>query len=73
MYLNGLNSSNSSSQIDRPKYTTLEMSTITSDDTFQKYFKDSCIEYILCDNSSYVQYELIKRTFTVCRTLKEPS
>ena len=41
MYIDGLNSSNSPRQIDHPKYTTLATDTITLDDIFQNYFKDS--------------------------------
>ena len=53
--LYGLNISNSPRQIDHPEYTTLEMSTITMDDTFHNYFKDSFIEDVICENCSSVE------------------
>ena len=42
--IDGLNSSNSPRKIYHSKYITLEMITITLDDIFQNYFKDSFIE-----------------------------
>ena len=46
------------------------MSTITLDDTFQNYFKDSFIKYVLCEIFSSVEYQTIITAFTVCRNLQ---
>ena len=73
MFIDRLKSSNSPRQIDHPKYTTLAMSTITLDGTFQNYFKDSFIEDVICEKCSSVRSEVIKTTFTVCLTLKAPT
>ena len=50
--LDGLNISNSPSQIDHPKYTTLATDTITLDEIFQNYFKEYflkmlCVKFFL--------------------------
>ena len=71
--IDGLKISNSPRKIDHPKYTALEMSTIILGDIFQNYFKDSFIEYVICENCSYVISEVINTKFTMCQNLKEPA
>ena len=46
IYLNGLNISNLPRQIDNPKYTALATVTITLDDMFRHYFKDSFMKML---------------------------
>ena len=64
--------SNSPSRIDHLKYTILAASTITLDDTFHHYFKDSFFEHIICEYCTSVSSVTMKSTFTVCRILKQP-
>ena len=47
------------------------MSTITLDDIFQNYLKDSFIDYVKCERCSYVRSTVRKITLTVCRNLKQ--
>ena len=42
------------------------------DEIFQKYFNDSLLHYVLCDNYSSLGSKSIKTTFTVSRYIKEP-
>ena len=72
MSLDGLNSSNSPSKIDHPKYKTLATDTITIDGIFQNYFKESLFEDVTCENCHSVSSETKKIIFTVCRNFKEP-
>ena len=73
MSLDGLNSSNSPSEIDHPKYTTLATDTITLNNTFQKYFKESFFANVIYECFSSVSSQTRKTTFTVCSHLKEPT
>ena len=46
------------------------MSKITVDDSFNKYFKYSFIEDVICDSFPYDRYKTRNMAFTRCRTLK---
>ena len=59
-------------KIDHPKYITLEMITITVDDSFHNYFKDSFLADVICDFPPSDISKTRKTTFTLCRALKEP-
>ena len=65
MPLDGLNISDSPSQIYHPKYTKLETGTIALDDIFHHYLKDSFFEDIIYKNCSSISSETRKATFTV--------
>ena len=69
--LEGLPTSNSHRQIDHPKCTILTKDTAVLDVILQKYFKDSFLNDIICENCSSGGSESIKSTFTVSRYLKK--
>ena len=52
MFLKVIPKSNSSKKIDNPKYTTLTKDTIVLDVILQKYFKDSFLDDVICENGS---------------------
>ena len=52
IFLEGLPTSNSSRQIDHPKYTSLKKGTIVLDHMLQNYFNDSLLHNLLCENCS---------------------
>ena len=70
MHIDGINIPNSPRKIDHPRYTTLATDTITLDEIFKNYFKESFFEDIICENCSLVLSETITVTFTVCRNFK---
>ena len=71
MSLEGLPTSKLPRQIDRPKCTILTKETVVLDIILQKYFKDSFLDNVICENCSSGGSESIKSTFTVSRYLKE--
>ena len=71
MFLEGLPTSNSSKQIDHPKYTSLKKGTVVLDQILQNYFNDSLL-HVICENCSSHGSESIKSTFTMSRHIKEP-
>ena len=71
MSLEGLPTSNSPRQIDNPKCTILTKDTVVLDVILQKYFKDSFLEDVICENCSSGGSESIKSTFTLSRYLKK--
>ena len=72
MFIEGLPTSNSSRQIDHPKYTSLKKGTVVLDDMLLNYFKDSLLHHVICENCSSNGSGSIKLTFTVSRYMKEP-
>ena len=65
MSLEGLPTYNSPRQIDHTKYTILTKDTIVFDVILQKYFKDSFLDDVICENCSSGGSESIKSTLTV--------
>ena len=72
MTLEGLPTSNSPRQIDHPECTILIKDTFVLDVILHKYFRDSFLDDVICENSSSGGSESIKSTFTVSRYLKKP-
>ena len=60
MFLEGLTTSNYPRQIDYPKCTIFTKDTIVLDVILQKYFKDSFLDSIICENCSSGGSESIK-------------
>ena len=52
LFLDGLQNSNSPWQIDHPKCTILVNDTVVLDLKFQKYFLESLLEDVICENIS---------------------
>ena len=52
MILEGLPTSNSIMKIDHPKFTTLIKGTVVLDVILQKYFKDSLLDDVICEDCS---------------------
>ena len=52
MFLEGLPTSNSSKQIDHPKYTSLKKGTFFLDQILQNYFNDSLLHDVICEKVS---------------------
>ena len=67
MSLDGLYSSKSLRQIDHPKYTKLGTYTITLDDIFQYYFKESFFEDVICETCSLFSSEAGKKNHILRR------
>ena len=72
MFLEGLPTSNSSRQIDHPKYNTLTKGTVVLYEMLHNYFIDSFLHDVICENCSPLGSNSIKSTFTVSRNIKEP-
>ena len=72
MFLEGLPTSNTSRQIDHPKYTSIKNGTVVLDQIFHNYFNDSLLHDVICENCSSLGSESIKPTFTVPRHRNEP-
>ena len=72
MSLEGLPTSNSPRKIDHPKCTILTKDTAVLDVVLQKYFKDSFLDDVICENCISGGSESTKSTFTVSRYLKKP-
>ena len=72
MFLGGLPTSNSSSQIHHPKYTSIKKGTVVLDQILHHYFNDSLLHDVICENYSSHSSESIKSIFTVSRHIKEP-
>ena len=70
MVLEGVPNSNEYRPIDHPKYTFIKKGTVVLDEIFQKYFDDSLLHDVLCDNCSPIGSKSIKSTFTVSRHIK---
>ena len=60
MFLEGLPTSNSSRQIDHPKYISLTKGTVVLDEMLQNYFNDSLLHDVICENCSSDGSESIK-------------
>ena len=60
MFLEGLPTSNSSRQIDHPKYTSLKKGTVVLDEMLQNYLNDSLLHDVICKNCSSDGSESIK-------------
>ena len=50
MSLEGLPTSNSSRQIEHPKYTSLKRGTVVLDEILQNYFNDLLLHDVICEN-----------------------
>ena len=71
MVLEGIPTSNGYRPIHHTKYTAIKKGTVVLDEIFQKYFNDSLLHDVLCDNCSSLGSKSIKLTFTVSRLIKE--
>ena len=58
--------------IHHPQFTAIKKGTVVLDEIFQKYFNDSLLHDVLCDNCSSLGSKPIRTTFTVSRHIKEP-
>ena len=72
MFLDGLSTSNSSRQIDHPKYTSIKKDTVILDQIFHNYFNDSLLHDVIFEICSSLGSASIKSIFTVSRHIKEP-
>ena len=72
MVLEGIPTSDEYRPINHPKFTLIKKGTVVLDEIFQKYFNDSLLHDVLCDNCSSLGYKSVKTTFTVSRHIKEP-
>ena len=72
MFLEGIPTSNEYRPIDHQNFTIIKKGTVVLDEIFQKYFDNSLLHDVLCDNCSSLGSKLIKSTFTVSRHIKEP-
>ena len=67
MSLYGFHTSNPPRLIDNPKCTVLADDTVILDVIFQNYFKESLLEYVICEMIPSGSTESIKSTFTMSR------
>ena len=72
MFIEGLPTSNLPRQNNHPKCTILTKDTVVLDVILQKYFKDSFLDDVICENCSSGGSESIKSTLTVSIYLKKP-
>ena len=72
MFIEGLPNSNLLRKTDHPKCTILTKYTVVLDVMLQKYFKDSSLDNVICENCWSGGSESIKSTFTVSIYLKKP-
>ena len=72
MVLDGIPTNLEYRPIHHPKFTAIKKGTVVLDEIFQKYFNDSLLHDVLCDNCSSLGSKSIKSTFTVSRHIKEP-
>ena len=72
MVLEGIPTNIEYRPIHHPKFTAIKKGTVVLDEIFQKYFDDSLLHDVLCDNCSSLGSKSIKSTFTVSRHIKEP-
>ena len=72
MSLDGIHTSILPRQVDHPRCTILANDTVVLDVIFQKYFQESLLEDIICENCSSGSSESIISTFNVSRYLKGP-
>ena len=72
MFLEGLPTSNSPRKIDNPECTILTKETVVMGVILHKYFKDSFLEDVICENCSSGGSESIKSTFNVSIYIKKP-
>ena len=70
MFLEGLPTSNSSRQIDHPKYISIKNGAVALDQILHNYFNDSLLHDVICENCSSLGSESIKSTFTVSKKYK---
>ena len=70
MFNEAFPASNSSRQIDHPKYTSLKKGTVVLDQMLHNYFNDSLLHDLISENCSSQGSESIKSTFTVSRHIK---
>ena len=72
MVLGGIPTYNEYRPIHHPTFTAIKNGTVVLDEIFQKYFDDSLLHDVICDNCSSLGSKSIKSTFTVSRHIKEP-
>ena len=72
MVLEGIPTSDEYRPIHHPKFIAIKKDTVVLDEIFQKYFNDSLLHDVLCDNCSSLSSKSIKITFTVSIYIKEP-
>ena len=72
MVLEGIPTNIEYRPIHHPKFTGIKKGTVVLDEIFQKYFNDSLLHDVLCENCSQLGCKSIKTTFTVSRHIKEP-
>ena len=65
MVLEGIPTTIEYRPIHHPKFTAIKKGTVVLDEIFQKYFNDSLLHDVLCDNCSSLGSKSIRTTFTV--------